>query len=833
MLAPTYLSALIIFLASLAVGRALLVLLGRREVSWLEPAVGFALLVVVGSFCVRLFNGGGAAAVVLGLVILASLLYLRLRLLPAAELRVGAWPALLAAAIASLPLLANLRIGILGVGINNDLASHLLWAEWLRDQDDPMPVALDHGYPVGPHSLAAALGQAFGFDMTDAIVGLLIAVAALTALTALALLGRLPPGRRTIAAALVALPYMTASALAVGGFKETTIGLLVLGFVVGLAVLEREWPGDRALIVALGVIAASAVSVYSYPGVYWLIAAGGLLAGVGLVRAARSDRTQPALGRGLLLGIGVLAVFAVLAASEFGRAYTFYDRSGVQQTIEGDVKLREAVSPLEALGVWPDSNFLAGTNGLELWPLFGTIGLIALLVALPWWLRRGWLAVPLAVLGALVIYLGTLAQGGLYVQGKALAVPASLVMLLIVLPLFDRSPAPGRARREGRGGPRPAPAASRWGLARTVLATVFVALAAVSSFFALRDAIVAPNEHADELGSIRDRVAGEWTLSLTTDRFTDYELRTTRVGSPSRNAQIIFPARTGKDFRLPLDFDSIAPETLDVVPWVLTPRAPYRSEPPPNLELVESTDSYELWKRTGPTPVNTRVFGEEARPGKVLNCTARDFQIGKRRKVATHVTVFRPPPVIGKRLAWEGSNQIAPGGEASQSLDLPPGRWLLSIQYQSPIVDLQLEANGDSIELPAAMDGAIPFRFGQGPFWPAGEITSRGGPVEITVRADDSSGLQSLLGVGRKAFLGNIVATRPDPYVIRRPFTAACGDYVDHFWVRKSVVNPKHERKLRAQAQLALTGRFQPETIAERAERRRQTAAAAKAKAAG
>jgi hypothetical protein len=68
---------------------------------------------------------------------------------------------------------------------------------------------------------------------------------------------------------------------------------------------------------------------------------------------------------------------------------------------------------------------------------------------------------------------------------------------------------------------------------------------------------------------------------------------------------------------------------------------------------------------------------------------------------------------------------------------------------------------------------------------------------------------------------------------LRRPFTQACGDYVDHFWVRKSVVNLKHERKLRAQALLALTGHFQPETIAQRAERRRQKAAAAKAKAAG
>ena len=62
----------------------------------------------------------------------------------------------------------------------------------------------------------------------------------------------------------------------------------------------------------------------------------------------------------------------------------------------------------------------------------------------------------------------------------------------------------------------------------------------------------------EELAEIRERTAGDWTLFLTGDRFADYQLRDTRAGSPFLSAQTIFPARPGKDYVLPSDFDSIA-----------------------------------------------------------------------------------------------------------------------------------------------------------------------------------------------------------------------------------------------------------------------------------
>src|SRR5215213_6416921 len=67
----TYASAALICAASLLVGRALLSISGRREWSWLEPAVGFGALVTVTGLLSRVVGHGttatlGALALVLG-----------------------------------------------------------------------------------------------------------------------------------------------------------------------------------------------------------------------------------------------------------------------------------------------------------------------------------------------------------------------------------------------------------------------------------------------------------------------------------------------------------------------------------------------------------------------------------------------------------------------------------------------------------------------------------------------------------------------------------------------------------------------------------------------
>ena len=59
-------------------------------------------------------------------------------------------------------------------------------------------------------------------------------------------------------------------------------------------------------------------------------------------------------------------------------------------------------------------------------------------------------------------------------------------------------------------------------------------------------------------------------------------------------------------------------------------------------------------------------------------------------------------------------------------------------------------------ELPASLEGFYLVGAGRGAFWPAGDLPSSGGPVEIEVAAAEPTGLQDLLGFERRVWLGDI-----------------------------------------------------------------------------
>ena len=110
-----------------------------------------------------------------------------------------------------------------------------------------------------------------------------------------------------------------------------------------------------------------------------------------------------------------------------------------------------------------------------------------------------------------------------------------------------------------------------------------------------------------------------------------------------------------------------------------------------------------------------------------------------------------------------GALRSTPRARATQSLDLGPGRWRLSLQYHSQ-TPLTVSAPGSTVELPPSLDGMYLTHKGQGAFWPAGELRVRdGGPVTVTVTVDAArpSGLQRDLGVERRVWLGTLAATRP------------------------------------------------------------------------
>ena len=468
----TYGSALLIVIASLYVGRAFFALLGRRETHWLETPVGLAVLLVVCSVLTRVHFGAenagsiperaDLALIACAVLLVGSIAYLRLTFVDRESFLIAAPVVALSLLAASIPFIASGHLGVPGIGVNNDMAAHLIFADWLQNPTGPVPGGIAFGYPIGPHGMVATISEALGTQPLYGFLGLLLAITVITALTSLNLLAELPPVRRTIAAVLVSVPYLAASTFGIGGFKEMMVGLFLVAFALILRELPRAEKGQLALIGAMAALAAGSIAAYSYPGLAWLAGTAGIWALAELVlayRHGRMDEVRAGVRKAApLLLIGLL-ILAVLAVAELPRIKGFIDEGAPSTLLETDSKLRFPVPAPEAFGVWPSGEWLFGYGefGLDAWQLFALVGLVAFGFAAWWWLRRGDVALPAAVAASAVLYVWTLWGAGLYVEAKSLQVPAVLIMLFILgallLPSVHRRRGAAPAEQEPEPGP--------------------------------------------------------------------------------------------------------------------------------------------------------------------------------------------------------------------------------------------------------------------------------------------------------------------------------------------------------------------------------------------
>lgn len=772
----TYASAALICAASLLVGRALLAVAGAGGASWswLEGATGLGAVLTVSGVLARAPGHGTTATVGLVLLILvaAAVAARAGREEGAAEWRSelgrvarrGAPVALAVALVLSIPFAVSGRWGLLGVGFNNDLGLHLAWAEWLRSGFGPAP---DAGYPLGPHGLAVAAAAVPGIGLGEAFVGEILALGVLTGLTALGALDGLGPVRRTLAALLVAVTYLGASSFAQGTFKEMAEALLVLAFAVGLHLLERRrWQGGRRLALPFLALAGGILFSYSFAGLAWPLAIAALWSlTLPEVRAALAPRrVLPFLRRpATLAALAALVVLAVLltVAGPFGFAGNFEKVAGSNTY--------GPVSPVEALGIWPTSNYrLNAAGGAHLTGLAAAIAILALALGTVWWLRRRRYALPIALAASLLLYLVALLFSGDYSLAKALTIAAPLAMLVAIRPLLTELGAAPLRR-----------------LAWAALAVVFVAGAAYSSFLALRDAPVGPPGHGGELRAFLPIVHGKPVLYAGQDRYAAYEL----LGADTHVPLVEFPdpgvaANPEKPFDTgdaysPIDFDSFSRKTLDRFPYVIASRAAWNSEAPSGFRRVAATPSYLLWKRTGPAPRERHVLLEGTEAAAPVECAAPEIRILLANP--GRAGLF-PTPAIGPKERWDAGNVLGTGESASQALRLGAGRWLLSLQYFSPF-PLTLTAPGLREPLKPALDGQRPSNISlanDGQFWPAGEVTGTGGAMRFTISAAAPSTLQRLSGYDGKAYLGELVAVPAGPHRIV-PLSQACGSWLDWY----------------------------------------------------
>ncbi len=751
-----YLTGALIAAAALASGQAAMALCGRDKASPLAPALGLALLVIAANLAIKLPGRVTTAWIALAVLVAAGAGVLIWR---GREGRLGRFvpPAVLAALLAgfvvSIPFLVNGRVGPLGQGlINDDMASHLLFTDWVATHAGRTPDLISDGYPLGPHALVAAVAKPTGASYVEVFAGLTLALAALAAITAYAALDVVRPLYRVPAAVLAALPYLVAAWLAQGAFKEPMLALFVLGTALGLRELEED-SSPLSVAIPLGLIGAGTLYAYSFPGLVWLL-------GTGVVWALLAWRER--LGDALRNG-GIAAAVVVLAAiPELGRLRDFvsfgaFDPEGSGPKV-GLGNLRHALNPLEGLSVWPASDFRLGASDASVpEPALYLGGLLAA-AALAWgvfalWNRRqSWLGA--ALIAAAGIYVGARIGGTPYTSAKALVILAAVAMPVALRGLLDvKVEVPELLRR-----------------LRIPLLVAFAIAAAVSSFLPLRSAAVGPSTHAEELMSFRSTIGKGPALYLGRDQFAAWELFHARLGTPVLNHynQKGLPSRfPSSDDHVKLDWDALTPEQLDLYPWAITTTAAYQSEAPANWRVAGRTPDYLLWQRTGPTPPR-ETQPEPDGPGAVMDCTGPTLL--PPRETAS---MFSSPPVLGDEAGWAPSSRITDSGSASQELELSPGRWAISLQYVAT-QDAHLTAPGLDAELPANLD----FR-GPASFWPAGEIeVGERGPVRFTLSVDEPTLFGRLIGAESLAFPLQITAT-PTGAHETVPSHEACGRYVD------------------------------------------------------
>jgi hypothetical protein len=761
-------AAALIVAASLTVGQAGLTLCGRPEDRVAAGPVGLALLLCVVGIVAGLDGRGAAIAIALVAVTAAAVAVLLRTGLPTVptEVRVAAIAAaLLAALAASIPFIAAGHVGILGVGlVNDDMASHLLLADWIAERFDPEPVLIDQGYPLGPHALVIGVGSLLDARTIDVFAALVLAIPGLTAFMVSGLLGHLRPVARAAAAALVALPYLAAAYLAQEAFKEPIVALFLLAFAL-LLPTTRDWRGA----VVLGVIAAGTVYVYSFPGLAWL-AGTAVIYGLALSWVARGDRTGDDPGESRLRQplrihashlprihaakaasaiLAAVAALLVLVALDFDRLRDFVDFRALDpdRANEGGLgNLRGHLSPLEALGIWPTSEFRLsageGSGPAVAFYAGALVAFAALVAGFPGWVRRHGVAVTAALLVAALAYVAARAFGTVYSEAKALAIVAPLVTLIALGGVGTTT-------------------------LRRGLAVVLAIGVAVSSFLVLRQAPVAPEAHMDELAQIRPLVEGEKALFLGRDNFVLWELRGSKPFTHVRNfydPYFVEPNFELRNVASKFDFDSVTAENLARFPYVLTTRAAYGSGPSPDYEVVLETPSYVLWEKGG--PVAGREPAEDGpEPGAALDCP---------RPRNGAASIWPAAPVLFPASDWT-STTVESGSEASIEIDVPRGIWDVSIRYDATRpVNLTASLGSFETELPGNLD----FR-GTGPFWDAGQIAvDRTQPLRIQASVSDPPAAGRLLGAHAVAHLGDVALTRFGPARLEQT-RESCGEYAD------------------------------------------------------
>ncbi len=800
------LAGALIAAASLLLGSAIMAIAGLPRHSAAGPATGISALLVICGIAIKLPGHAVTAAAVTGVCLIGCFAIFGTTRAPGGAVRIGAVVAVVGAAlVVAIPFAASGRVGILGQGlVNDDMASHLLFTEWIGSHAGPTPDLIKDGYPLGPHAIVAATAKVSGASLIEAFAGLTGAIAVLLALTAYGALAGVRDWLRAPAAVLASSPYLAAAYLAQGAFKEPLLALALLGFALSMPALRDAWSGrggSGKAAIPLGVIAAGTIYNYSFPGLAWLLGtalvwmlviarrergpAVGLIASLRLRERLRGARSALALG----IGIPIVAALPEIVRLASFSSFKAFNPSGTGPTV-GFGNLRQPLNPLEAFGVWPSGEFRITPANSTTPEIAFYLGALLALAAFAWGLGRALSrresALPSALLAATVLYLASLALGTPYTQAKALAIAAPLIMVIALRGLLSADPLPGEEGDvpEGEG--------ARWwppgllrpisGFAIPLLTLVFVAAAAFSTLLPLRQSAVGPDYHLQEMLRMRPIVDGQNVLFLGRDNFVSWELIGSEVYAPITNHYDVEETHSlyrATDLNAKFDWDNVPQFVMNKFNWVVTTSAAMQSQAPPGYAPRLRTGDFILWHRDRPVG-QRRTLYEPLNPGAPLDCG--NPEQAPITKAGGTATVFTVQPVIGK--VWNPSPALTQTKPAHMRLYLTPGHWDLSLQYAST-QPLHLTASGPGLGAPfsAEMRTNLLFR-GPSPYYPVGSLdVKKAGTAVVNVDVGDPPLIGRLLRTESKAYLSGLAATRVDPARETIPLSKACGRYVDWYAV--------------------------------------------------
>ncbi len=748
------LCALVVCVASLALGQAALRICGAARWSWMAPPIGIAIVMLLALPARSLPGRAMATAAIIAVLTLASLVWCGRARAHRPPL-LGLLAATPAALLALVPFVANGRAGTLGVAFDNDTASHLLWIEAYMSKAVEQLTGLPGSYPLGPHAAVAALGAGTGIRADLALAGFTLALPVLTAWTALHVLRRPYFWGQLLVATVVSMPYLVAAFYGEGAFKEILQAMFVLAIALWL---EHPVPATgRWRWAPMALLVAGTVSVYSAAGLPWPAAFIGLwLAIQAVIRIHRGGVRGLAaeLRSHLLAGVVAAGILLVILVPQLPRVMEFFTGFRISMTDKGN--LIGQLSRWQAFGVWnnPDFRLPAAppfTGGM--WTAF--VFMLAL-YGIIWSLFRGRWMLPAALVASSLIWIYSHHTQSPYVTAKALVIISPLVLLLAALPLAERS--------------RKMPA--EWLVITPVLALVLFARVSDASLQALRISAVGPTDHLVQLRELRGELHGKPTLFLGNDDFILWEL----AGVPMAAPVIGFPTMSFPPFKqwsygTALDIDSVSVDTINSVDWVITTRDAAQSMLPAQLHLVRATADFELWRRTG--VVKPRLTLNEGQdPGATLDCRTN---AGRALARSGGKAAVRKPPLsfpVGP---------IVPGQTITVPLALRPGAWDLETNYGSSRPLVVSDPGGVIRRLPANLDRP-------GPRWPIGRVFApRSGSLTITIHA--TTEWLTPVKEPRAIVYPNAIIATPVATEHIVPLRAACGRYVD--WYTTPAPNPK------------------------------------------